>query len=147
MLVRKDTYLENLEIYQSIRSFVIKKDLQIEKQNYIERYLKVLTEFGFTTRFYQNTPPIYEGIKLEKRGGDGFVHYDGLQDYVAANTKITALSFDKLDYLFRIFFALLSAILLLNLLYRYVVSIVIAQIQNWLFRFISFARFTYRYCC
>ena len=136
MLIRRDTYMdENVEIYQSIRTFVTKKTMQTEKKKFFERYTQALNELGFTARFARNTPPKHKDIELEERGQKGFVHYDGLQNYIAANTRIAALSFDKLDYLFRIYLALLIAILGLNLLHCYLVTIVLWLHQNWLLLF------------
>lgn len=115
--LRKDTYLEsNLEVYQSIRSFAIRKGIKMERRKYFEKRLGTLMENGLVRKLYRETPPSFPGLKLEKRGGeDGFVHYNGLQDYITANTKVEALLFDKLDYLFRIYLALVTAVLFVNL--------------------------------
>ena len=53
------------------------------------------------------------------------MHYESLQEYIAANTQVDALSFYKLDYLFRIYLVLVSAILLINLLHYFVVKIAV----------------------
>lgn len=71
-------------------------------------------------------------MKLEKRGSkDGFVHYACLQEYIGANTVVTALSLEKLDYLFRIYLTLVTAILLANLVHYYIEPIK-HQIRIWL---------------
>ena len=116
--LRRDTYLEtNLEIYQSIRSYAIRKGMKAEERKYFESCLGLLMEGGFMKKLYRD-PPNETGIKLEKQGGqDGFVHYSGLQDYIAKNTKVGALRFEKLDYLVRTYFAFATSALLLNLAY------------------------------
>lgn len=128
-LLRRDTFYErNAEIYQSIRAFPIRKGLELEKRKFFERGLAIFTENGFTTKVYRNSPPNYTAMKFEKRGGqDGFTHYDGLQDYIASNTLTTALAFDKLDYLFRCYFALVIAILFLFLFHWCIKTIVVHQ--------------------
>lgn len=117
--MRTDTYIElSLELHQTIRTYVVGKNMKEEKRKYIEKCVQMLTEFGFSKKMHQDEPPIYFDIKLEKRGGeDGFMHYNGLQEYIAENTKIEGLQFNKLDYLFRIYLIWVSAILLVNLVH------------------------------
>lgn len=99
-LLRGDTYTETtLEIYQSIRTFVIRKHMPMAKKAYLEKCIKLIAENGFSKKFFRDLPySDYTGMKLAKRGGnDGFVHYAGLQEYIDANTEVTALPFDKLE--------------------------------------------------
>ena len=87
------------------------------KRKYFEKYLSLHTECGFTQKVFRDFPN-YTGMKLKKRGGQGgFVHYEGLQDYIAGHKMVTALQFDKLDYLFRIYFSIITAILFVNLVH------------------------------
>ena len=138
-MVKRDTYFENgLEIYQSIRSFIVRKNLKIEKKKFFEKYLETYFENGFVKKVYRNNPPNYV-MKFEKRGGkDGFVHYKGLQEYIEANTLVEALPFDKLDYLFRIYLALVTAVLFLCLVQYFAVQLAIYLIQKWLLFFVRF---------
>ena len=136
---KRDTYYERgLEIYQSIRNILIRKGLEINKKAFLQKYMKVLLEEGLTAKFLQDSPPNYL-MKFAERGGkDGFVHYDGLQEYIEANTLVEALPFDKLDYLFRIYLGLVTAILFLCLAHYFVVQLLISRIKNWLILFIPF---------
>ena len=142
---RRDTYIErSLEIYQSIRTLVLSKNTGIEKRKYFENFLLLFNQHGFSIRLYRNTPPNYTPIKFEKRGGkDGFVHYESLQEYIAANTQVDALSFYKLDYLFRIYFVLVSAILLINLLHYFVVKIAVKLVIHQIRNLVLFCNFIY----
>ena len=127
-LLKSDTFTElNYEVYQSIRAFIIKKDMKVKKRKHLENFIRTFAENGFSIKFHRNIPN-YTNIKLEKRGDkDGFAHYDGLQDYIEANTMVTALRFDKLDYLFRIYFAALIFILLVNLTHYYIMKILFSK--------------------
>ena len=137
-VIRKDSYIEeNFEIYQSVRSFITRKGIKSEKRKHLEKSLGVMIEKGFSSTFLNRFRDF--GIKLEKMGGqDGFQQYSGLQNYIAENTKVTALQFDKLDYLFRIYFAFVIVILLLNLAH-YCATVIGHQIEIWFFRVISFS--------
>lgn len=118
---RMNTYFDtNFEIFQSQRTLVHGKHIPMEKKRYFERCLGLYLEHGFSKRLLHNEPPsdAFE-MKLEPRGKDGFMHFDGLQAYVEENTRVEALPFSKLDYLFRIYFALITAILLINLAHYY----------------------------
>ena len=118
--VRRDTYIEaNLEIYQSIRSFVFRKGMEIEKRKHFEKCVGFYIEAGFFKKINRDPPNFFE-MNFEPRGGqNGYMHYNGLQEYIKEHTKVEALSFEKLEYLFRIYFALLTAILLVNLAHYY----------------------------
>ena len=67
------------------------------------------------------------------------MHYDGLQDYVEENTRVEALSFDRLDYLFRVYLSLLMVPLFLKLAHYYVVPTIVRLVQNLFFRIASFS--------
>lgn len=136
-IVKMDTYYEkNLEIYQSIRTFLIAKHMKGEKKKYLERCLGIWIESGLTKNLKRDSPPNYI-MKLEERGGkDGFFHYDSLQNYIEANTMVQALSIDQLDYLFRIYFALITTILFVALVQHCVVQLIVRQIQIWLLLFL-----------
>ena len=120
-VTRMDTYFEtSFEIFQTIRTLIHGKNIQMEKKRYFERCLGLYLEFGFSKRLLHNEPsPDIFGMKLEPRGKDGFMHFDSLQAYIAENTRVEPLPFSKLDYLFRIYFALITAILLINLAHYY----------------------------
>ena len=139
-VLRTDTYMEtNLEVYQSIRSFILRKGMKTEKVRISEKHTELLTENGFFIRTVRD-PPNYFAVKFEKRGGkDGFMHYDGLQDYVEENTRVEALSFDRLDYLFRVYLSLLMVPLFLKLAHYYVVPTIVRLVQNLFFRIASFS--------
>ena len=101
----------NLEVYQSIRAFIINKDISVEKRKYLDGRLMLFNEHNFLKRFIRDLPN-FSGIKLEK---EEFVHYNGLQEYIVANTKVIALQYERLDYLFKIYLAIVAVILLFNL--------------------------------
>lgn len=122
----------NLEIYQSIRSFILRKSMKMEKRKYLEKHFGSYIENGFAKKSHRNDPPSLPGLELEKRGA--FLHYDGLQEYVKENTKVETLPFDKLDHLFRIHLAIAVALLFVNLAHCYVKTIRIRCIRNRLLR-------------
>lgn len=139
--LRRDTYMEaTLALYESIRSFIVRKDLKIEIRKWGEAYLYFLVEHGIAKKIYRSIPN-YSGIKFEKRGGkNGFVHYDGLNEYIEANTKIEALSFDKLDYLFRIYFAVGLVALFVNLAHYFKRSSIFFQLKTSFYYLFRLAR-------
>ena len=116
IFLKTHTFMEsNLEIYQSIRTFMIPKSMEVGKRKYFERCTWSIAENGFSKKFYRDLPD-YSGMSFEKSGREeGFVHYSGLQNYIEANTRVEALRYDKLDYLFRVYFAVVTAMLLVNL--------------------------------
>ena len=118
---RMDTYFETgLELYQSARTFIIPKSMKFEKRKRLDDYFLKFAEYGFPVKELTEEPPTPLGMKLEKRGGkDGFMHYKGLQEYIAENTKVEPLAFDKLDYLFRLYLTLITVILFVNLVHYY----------------------------
>lgn len=130
------TYVEtNLVIHQSLRSFIVKKNLDIGKKIYAERFASVLFEHGHLKKASRNVPN-YFGVEA-KRGG--YVHYNTLQEYLAANTRVIAFPFDRLDYLFRVYLAVVTLLLLLNLAHYFVTRVIICQLRIWFLRRISFA--------
>ena len=135
-VMRRDTYMEeNFEIYQSIRTVITKKGIKPEKRTHFEQRLGQMIEGGFSSSLFDKFGelPSYIEIKLEKVGGqDGFLHYNGLQNYIAENTKVTSLMLDKLDYLFRVYFGFVTVILLLNLVH-FCVPIIGHQVKKILF--------------
>lgn len=137
-MFRTNTYLEStLEVHQTIRTYVTRKNINPGKRKFFEKCVSLFFENGFSNKLYQFTPPNYSGIEFVKRGGrgqDGFMHYDGLQAYIAENTIVEALHFDKLDYLFRVYVALLIAFLFLNFAHYYVKSIGLSQIRHLFLR-------------
>lgn len=149
------TYVDkNLVIYQSLRTIIVRKGLGIEKKKYAEKYASLMFEHGFSKKYSRNLPNFFS-VEAKRGGRDGFVHYDHLQEYLDANTRVTALPFDKLDYLFRGYFAFVTAILLLNLVYylvhRCVRKIKMRKIQVWFLRTVSLIfqvfRFFGRFSC
>ena len=139
MMVKTDTFLENLELHQSVRTFVIQNGLHAEKESLLAHFLYGFAEAGLASRVFHRIRPNYTPLKLEKVGGkDGFVHYEGLQEYIEANTRISALQFNQLDYLFRVYLTIVTAILVLHLVH-FVAMIGNHQIQNWLLRWVSFS--------
>lgn len=112
--LRSSTYMEErLEIYQSIRSLLINRQMKIAKKNYLDKCLRAFVEGGFSIKFSRTDPPPYSGMKFEPRGDH--MHFDSLQAFIKGHTLVKALSFDKLDHLFRIYFASISIMLFLNL--------------------------------
>lgn len=115
--VNRNTYLErSVEAYQTLRTMLLRKGIPIHLRRYFEKCMAPYLENGFSEKTYRNPPSdLLLGVKLAPRGGrDGFQHFDGLQAYVEEHTRVEALSFDKLDYLFRIYLALLAAIMFMN---------------------------------
>ena len=141
-VMRRDTYMEeNFEIYQSIRTFITRKGIEPEKRAYFEKNLELMIEGGFSSSLFDKFGelPSYIEIKLEKVGGqDGFLHYNGLQNYIVENTKVTALMLDKLDYLFRVYFAFVIVVLLLSLA-NYCFTLIGYKVKKLFFRIISFS--------
>ena len=120
-------FQENLEIYQSTRATIIKKNMEANKRNFIEHFNIITAENGFLKKLFRDIPN-YTDAKLEKRGSlDGLVHYSGVLEYIAENTRVVALSLEKLDYLFRIYLTIVIAILLLNLAHYWVAKFIIRQ--------------------
>ena len=119
-LVRADTFIqETFEIYQSLRSFVIPKQISKEKRMYMETTIAAYLENGFSKTSDRNSPPNLFQIKFEPRGPDGFMSYGSLQEYIGEHTKVETLSFDKLICLFRIYFVLISGILIMNFVHYF----------------------------
>lgn len=111
-IARTNSYIEErLDIYQTIRSFLTRKHLTMNEKKHFEGSVVVYSEFGFHKRYYQNTLPFQQELKLEPRGG-GFMHFDGVQSFIEEHTKVEALSFDKC--LFRIYFGVLIVVLFVN---------------------------------
>ena len=81
--LQRDSYSEmNFEVFESIRTFIVRKTLKREEKCLFERHLNSLKEHGVIERFYSNVPNFF-GIELAKRGGkDGYQHYTSLQDYI-----------------------------------------------------------------
>ena len=136
-LLRVDTYIEeNLEVYRSIRTFSTRLGMNedIRKRDYFERFIYLYTENGFSLKLRRDVPN-ETGMRLEKRGGkDGFMHYESLQAYIEAHTRVSALTFDRLDYLFRIYLTLVTATLFLNLIHYYVKKVDLVRIRIWALR-------------
>lgn len=98
-LLMKSTYVEEtMEIYQSIRTLVHRKGIKMEKRRYFEKCIGLYFEFGFSYKLIRNAPPNHFGFQLEPRGRNGIMHFGGLQEYIRQNTRVTALSFDKLAH-------------------------------------------------
>lgn len=128
-IVKKDTYIETgLEIYQTVRTFLIRPRMKRQKKKHFERFIKLIMENGFTKKYYRDIPIPKDVQKLEQRGE--FRHYKGLRDYVEANTKVTALSFEKLDYLFRIYLAIVVTILSVNIIHYFIVIAMVILFIN-----------------
>lgn len=124
--LQRDTYTEtSFKVFESILTFIARKNLKREEKSLFERHLNSLKEHGVIERFFSNVPNFF-GVELAKRGGkDGFEHYASLQDYTADHTMVVALPFRKLDYLFRLFFGLLLAVLFIHLIHR--ISLVLSS--------------------
>ena len=134
-LVLRDTYLQSdLELFQTMKAFVVPKTMKAEKKAYLEKWMQMFMDYGISVKMYEKVPPVLS-IKLVKRGGeDGFTHYDGLQAYIEANTRVEPLKFDKLDYLFRIYLTLITVILLAKFVHYYVRTIDIVLVHRRLRR-------------
>lgn len=103
----KNTYIEeSFEIYQSIRSFIFWKGMSAKKRAFFEESMEHYVEFGFSIKYARSTLPNFTGIKFAERGGQqGYLHFSGLRAYIDEFTRVEALSFHKLVYLFRIYCA------------------------------------------
>ena len=65
----------------------------------------LLTGFLFRTGHHLN----------DKDGRDLFQNFNSLQDYISAHSKIAPLTFDALDYLFRIYLLSLLALFAIDM--------------------------------
>ena len=135
-LMDREVYIQaNLELYQSNRPFVISKHMGAKRKKYFEKSLWSSVEMGLLKRFLEGPIPDFLKVYLGQKDGQGqSMYYDGLLSYIEAHTKTTALSFDKLDYLFRIYSALISAVLVVNLAHYFV--------KKWASRFRIWLRCT-----
>lgn len=121
-LMKRDTYfVQSLEVFQSKRSFLLSKTMPMVKRTFFERCIGSYLEYGHSKKFFRTNPPNL-GINFASRGE--FNHYSDLQTYIEKHTRIEALSFDKLDYLFRIYYALLVLILLANFAHYYYLKMI-----------------------
>lgn len=128
-LARKDTFVvENLGIYQSVRSFIVRKNTEIEKRRHMEKCVRLMTEHGFPDRMFRDIPD-YTQFGLNDNQ-NGYRHYNGLLDYIEKNTLVVPLSLDKLTYLFRVYFSLVTAFLVLSLIHYSVKAISTRRIRN-----------------
>ena len=136
-LLRVNTYIEEkLEVYRSTRTFVTRQwtNDEVKKKDYFERCFSLYIEYGFSLKFRRDIPNETR-MRFEKQGGkDGFMHYESLQAYIEANTRVSALTFDRLDYLFRIYLTLVTATLFLNLIHYYVKKVDLVRIRIWALR-------------
>ena len=127
-LIESDTYVEtNLVVYESVRTLMAKKNLEINKKKAVEKHFGLWTEHGCQEKYLRNMPNFFGN----GAGKDDFVHYNSLGEYLDKNTMATGLAFDKLDYLFRIYFALVIAILLANTAHYWTRKLARCQIPIW----------------
>ena len=114
---KKNTFTSDQSFYETLRSFITSKTMEKKIQKLINKCIYNVSEFGFALT-YATYFPNYTGIPLVKTGGkDGFLNYNSLQDFISNNTLIVALSLDKLDYFFRLYFIFSNLILLINLIH------------------------------
>ena len=77
-LIKSDTYVEtNLVVYESLRTFIAKKNLEINKKKAVKKHFGLWTEHGYPKKFYRNTPNFF-GIGAKRSGKNDFVHYNSL---------------------------------------------------------------------
>ena len=135
-LIESDTYVEtNVVVYESLRTFITKKNMEINKKKAVEKHFRIWVEQGYSQKVYRDIPNIF---RLGKDGKNDFAHYNSLQEYLDKNTIVTGLAFDKLDYLFRVYFALVIAILLLNLVHYSAKKVTRRQIRIWFLRILLY---------
>lgn len=135
-LMMKNTYIEeSFEIYQSIRSFIFWKGMSAKKRAFFEESMEHYVEFGFSIKYARSTLPNFTGIKFAERGGQqGYLHFSGLRAYIDEFTRVEALSFHKLVYLFRIYFTLLTGVLFVSLVHYLLIRSSPQQKLNDLYR-------------
>ena len=122
-VIESDTYIEtNLVVYQSLRTLIAKKNLEIGKKMALEKHFNIYAEHGFHKKGEQNIPNFF-GLETGRVGKRVFRQYNSLQEYLAENTMVTGLAFEKLDYFFRIYFAIVIAIFLVNLVHFCVIKV------------------------
>lgn len=122
----------DLELYQSNRPFVLSKHMEAKKRNYLDKFGQLFNEMGLSTKSLRNQIPDFVKSYLGPNDGQGgYMYYDSLQAYIDSHTKVIALPFDKLDYLFRICFALLTFLLFFNLAHYYYLTKEFNQIGIW----------------
>lgn len=69
-------------------------------------------------------------MPLTKIGGkDGYNTYTNLHSYVLDNTVIGPLLYHKLDYLFKLFFSLQTGLLFVQLIHRFVCSVLVPALK------------------
>ena len=65
---KKDTFVEtNFEIYQSVRTLIVRKNIEIEKKKFIEKYIQAMAEHGFPEKAFRNIPD-YTVLGLSSKG-------------------------------------------------------------------------------
>lgn len=130
--LQRDTYSESsFKVFESIRTFIVRKTLKREEKCLFERHLNSLKEHGVIEKVYSNVPNFF-GIELAKRGGkDGFEHYESLQAYTADHTMVVALPFRKLDYLFRLYYGFLATVLFVYLIHHLWRVLPIRRALHW----------------
>ena len=115
--VKKNTFVSDQSFYETYRSFIISKTMKKKNQKFINQCIYYFSEYGFVLLITTNFPN-YLGIPLVKTGGkDGFLNYNSLQDYISDNTFTVALSLDKLEYFFRVYFVFSILILLIKMIH------------------------------
>lgn len=98
LLLRNTFFEPNLEVFQNVRSFLMRKGMQMERKKYLETSIGTYLENGFSQKLFRNPPPNHIDFKLEKRGKppNGYMHFNGLHEYIEYYTRVEALSFDRL---------------------------------------------------
>lgn len=129
-LVKKDTFIGEQKLYEILRAFVVKKNLDKQMLAFLNRYVQTVLQFGLFQRMFTNIPN-WTVLEMAKEGGrDGFMTYLSLSDFIEKNTFIGPLPFSKLDYFFRAYIVLQSLLVVTCLIHSLLSSSLVKNAKS-----------------
>ena len=114
-LVKSNTFIGEEKLYEILRAFIIRKNLEVEKKAFLNRFVQTVVQFGFYRKMFNNIPN-WTVFDLPKESGeDGYQTFLNLFEFIEEYTRVTALPFGRLDYFFRLCLALQCVLLFAQL--------------------------------
>ena len=114
-MARQSTFTNTNPIIESVRALVFKKNFRKDLRKYFNFVINLYGQYGLFQKGIEGFSD-FQSHSVPKTGGpDGHLNYFSLSDYISHYSKVDVLKFVQLDYLFRIYFAILGLLLFCNM--------------------------------
>ena len=117
-MVRQATYTNIGDpIIESVRTLIFKKSFRKDLKSFFSISVDRYASYGIFQKAIEGYSEFQRDVVPKTGGPEGFLNYFSLSEFIEDHSKVDTLKLEQLDYLFRIYFGILTLLLLFNMIH------------------------------